>query len=187
MPVLKTLQNPSKSAKIKNSRQAYPYGIVHMVRVGWPRTFFDRLSRPVLVSEAIIANVRPTFGCVHGHSSRTPAIVLPQHVLVPVRCIVFRFRFYISYFRFGFGFIISARQRTLTNADERTIHIRQFHTPTCSIQGRSLWPTLNWQIRWGCVTVTHPIISDSLLYTPAIQVGQSDLPPSSNTNQRCRG
>ena len=97
------------------------------------------------------------------------------------------FRFYISYFRFGFGFIISARQRTLTNADERTIHIRQFHTPTCSIQGRSLWPTLNRQIRWGCVTVTHPIISDSLLYTPAIQVGQSDLPPSSNTNQRCRG
>ena len=31
MPVLKTLQNPSKSAKIKNSRQAYPCGIVHMV------------------------------------------------------------------------------------------------------------------------------------------------------------
>ena len=39
------------------------------------------------------------------------------------------FRFYISYFRFGFGFIISARQRTLTNADECTIRIRQFPTP----------------------------------------------------------
>ena len=45
-----------------------------------------------------------------------PTTALPQHVLVPVRCIVFRFRFY-------FGFIISARQRTLTNADERTIRI----------------------------------------------------------------
>ena len=39
------------------------------------------------------------------------------------------FRFYISYFRFGFGFIISARQRTLTNTDECTIRIRQFPTP----------------------------------------------------------
>ena len=30
---------------------------------------------------------------------------------------------------------ISARQRTLTNADERIIHIRHFPTPTCSIRG----------------------------------------------------
>ena len=96
--------------------------------------------------QPIIANVRPALGCVHGHLSRTPTIALPQHVLVEPSppgalhriSVSVLFRFYISYFRFGFGFIISARQRTLTNADECTIRIRQFPTPTCSMQGRSL-------------------------------------------------
>ena len=93
--------------------------------------------QPTRLLQPIIANVRPALGCVHGHSSRTPTIALPQHVLVEPSplgtlhriSVSVLFRFYISYFRFGFGFIISARQRALTNADKRTIHIRQFPTP----------------------------------------------------------
>ena len=70
-----------------------------------PHTNQPRLLQP------IIANVRPALGCVHAHSSRTPAIALPQHVLVPVRCIVFRFRFY-----FGFIFRIFVSVSVLLSA-----------------------------------------------------------------------
>ena len=69
------------------------------------------------------------------------------------------FRFYISYFRFGFGFIISARQRTLTNADERTIHIRQFPTPIIKYQ--STLPR-----------VGSPLPTPSLLMTLPVAYGQ---------------
>ena len=67
--------------------------------------------------QPIIANVRPTPGCVQGLSSQTPAFVRPKNVLaeqaLTVRCIafrfVFRFRFYFGFiFRFSFRFILSA-------------------------------------------------------------------------------
>ncbi len=83
--------------------------------------------------QPIIANARPTPGCVQGLLSQTPAFALPKYVLaeqgphgalhrISVRISVsVLFRFYISFFVSVFVsvYIVSIRQRTLTNADDR--------------------------------------------------------------------
>ena len=83
--------------------------------------------------QPIIANARPTSGCVQGLLSQTPAFALPKYVLaeqgphgalhrISVRISVsVLFRFYISFFVSVFVsvYIVSIRQRTLTNADDR--------------------------------------------------------------------
>ena len=113
---------PLKSAKNSNSRQAYPVAESCMRDdSGGLGPSSPGCSRPNPASEAIIANGRPTPGCVQGLSSQTPAFVRPKNVLaeqaLTVRCIafrfVFRFRFYFGFifrfsFRFSFRFILSA-------------------------------------------------------------------------------
>ena len=104
-----------------------------------PHRFDETLSRPgqcphtnqPRLLQPIIANVRPTPGCVQGLSSQTPAFVLPTYVLaeqgphgalhrISVRISVsVLFRFYISFFVSVSVYIVSVRQRTLTNADDR--------------------------------------------------------------------
>ena len=81
--------------------------------------------------QPIIANARPTPGCVQGLLSQTPAFALPKYVLAvqgphgALHCISVRisvsvlFRFYISFFVSVSVYIVSVRQRTLTNADDR--------------------------------------------------------------------
>ena len=81
--------------------------------------------------QPIIANARPTSGCVQGLLSQTPAFALPKYVLaeqgphgalhrISVRISVsVLFRFYISFFVSVSVYIVSVRQRTLTNADDR--------------------------------------------------------------------
>ena len=77
--------------------------------------------------QPIIANARPTLGCIQGLSSQTPALARPKYVIaeqgphgallrISVRISVL-FRFYISFF--VSVYIVSVRQRTLTNADDR--------------------------------------------------------------------
>ena len=102
-----------------------------------PHRFDETLSRPgqcphtnqPRLLQPIIANVRPTPGCVQGLSSQTPAFG-PSEVRVSrarsSRCTASHFG---SYFGFGFitvlyfvfvsVYIVSVRQRTLTNADDR--------------------------------------------------------------------
>ena len=106
-----------------------------------PHRFHETLSRPgqcphtnqPRLLQPIIANVRPTPGCVQGLSSQTPAFARPKYVLaeqgphgalhrISVRISVsVLFRFYISFFVSVFVsvYIVSVRQRTLTNADDR--------------------------------------------------------------------
>ena len=79
--------------------------------------------------QPIIANARPTLGCIQGLSSQTPALARPKYVIaeqgphgallrISVRISVsVLFRFYISFF--VSVYIVSVRQRTLTNADDR--------------------------------------------------------------------
>ena len=100
---------------------------------GDPRLPSPDCPRPNPASETIIANVRPTHGCVQGLSSQTPAFARPKYVLaeqgphgalhrISVRISVSGlFRFYISFFVSVFVsvYIVSIRQRTLTNADDR--------------------------------------------------------------------
>ena len=104
---------------------------------GITHRFHETLSRPgqcphtnqPRLLQPIIANVRPTPGCVQGLSSQTPAFARPKYVLaeqgphgalhrISVRISVsVLLRFYISFF--VSVYIVSVRQRTLTNADDR--------------------------------------------------------------------